>query len=43
MMAKTGWKEGEKLVGSKEVPMNEALENMLVDGELMVLGKLEMG
>ena len=32
MMAKTGWKEGDKLVGSKEVPRNDILESMLADG-----------
>ena len=33
MMAKAGWKEGEKLVGSKAAPRNEILDSMLSDGE----------
>ena len=33
MMAKTGWREGEPLVGSKKVARNEILEGLLIDGE----------
>ncbi|KAL9098119.1 MAG: hypothetical protein Q9163_006162 [Psora crenata] len=31
IMAKTGWKEGHPLVGSKEVPRSEVLKRTLVD------------
>ena len=36
MMAKAGWKDGEKLAGSKDAPRNTELDKMLVDGELLV-------
>lgn len=36
-MAKTGWKEGEPLIGSKTIARNEVLEKLLKDGELLVL------
>lgn len=35
-MAKTGWKAGEPLVGSKEVARNKVLDGLLVDGESKV-------
>ena len=34
VMAETGWKEGEALIGSKEVARNEVLDMLLVDGAL---------
>lgn len=34
-IAKTGWKEGEPLVGSKKVARNEILERLLSDGGLL--------
>ena len=33
-MAKTGWKEGEPLIGSNKVARNEILEKLLADGEI---------
>ena len=36
-MAEAGWKEGEPLVGSKEIARNEVLEKLLSDGELLIL------
>ena len=33
MMAKAGWKEGDKLLGSRDAPRNEVLDNLLSDGE----------
>ena len=33
MMSKVRWNEGDKLIGSKEVPNNEGLESMLSDGD----------
>ena len=33
-MVSAGWKEGEALVGSKEVARNQVLEKLLTDGEL---------
>ena len=33
IMAKAGWREGEPLVGSKNVARNEVLEGLLIDGE----------
>ena len=35
-MAKAGWKEGEGLVGSKEVARNGVLERLLSDGEFFL-------
>ena len=34
-MEKTGWKEGEPLIGSKKIARNAVLEKLLVDGELL--------
>lgn len=39
-MARAGWKEGEPLIGSKELARNEVLEKLLVDGEFLVLREL---
>ena len=33
MMAKTGWKEGDTLIGSKKVERSKVLDELLVDGE----------
>lgn len=35
MMSRVGWNEGDKLVGSKEVPRSGPLESMLSDGDSM--------
>lgn len=34
MMAKAGWKEGQPLTGSKELPQSRVLQTYLVDGKL---------
>lgn len=33
LMAKTGWKEGQPLTGSKKVAKSKVLEKLLIDGE----------
>jgi lysophospholipase L1-like esterase len=37
MMAKTGWKKGEPVVGSKKVERSMVLDDLLVDGERQLL------
>ena len=42
MMAKAGWREGEPLVGSKEVARNEVLEGLLIDGKLLTEARCKL-
>ena len=43
IMAKTGWREGDVLVGSKEGARSEVLEGLLADGEDFLLFEVMFG